>query len=167
MAKRATKKSSSKTIHSRLSNQPFRVVDRHQTPGHCLRLAQEHWATSGKKYECFASIFNELVLDGYLTDFDNFWCFVKLKVRIFWFSHFWKDPRGFWGNPMPIPRIQSTDFDHTVLHDYWTDFDFFCFGKLKVRIFWFSHFWNHLDSETTPCPGCNRPTPTRFSKHNT
>ena len=43
---------------------------------------------------------------------------------------------------MPNPAIQSTEFDHPVLRDYWTDFDnFLCFWKLKVRIFWFSHFW--------------------------
>ena len=41
-------------------------------------------------------IFTSTVLRHHAVDFKNFRCFRKLKVRTFWWSYFWEDPRGFW-----------------------------------------------------------------------
>ena len=43
-----------------------------------------------------AVIFKSTVLHNHVTDFKNFRCFRKLKVRTLCWLCFWRDPRGFW-----------------------------------------------------------------------
>ena len=97
--------------------------------------------------------FKLIVLECYQTVFQTFWRFEKLKVRIFRFSHFWKDPRGFWDNPRPNPTLPS----QTLIAPFSTTTGgiLIIFGVLKSWKFVFFDFLIfkkiHVDFETTPC----------------
>ena len=90
--------------------------------------------------------FKITVLQRYCIDFDNFTCFEKLRVRIFYCFTSQKIHVEFETTPDRfLSRLKST-----VLHRYFMNFDdFTCFVNVKVRIFGFSHF-PYMDSETTP-----------------
>ena len=85
------------------------------------------------------AIFKSTVLRDHAVDFKKIRCFRKLKVRTFWWSYFWEDPRGFWDPTWRIPPYtpQAVWFHCCIMSNHLEigSKSTWMFEKWKVRTF--------------------------------